>query len=316
MELKIFDFDKDQYLIPNFLQVRAIAHKEALQDTSWFHWKFEASPYGKSILAVAIDKDIIAGCVAMGLGMAHVNGKELKCALSYDTFVNVDYQGKGLFKKLISLAEEELKRQNVSILYNFPNTSSITGFRHMGWKYVEDVVEYRIKVLKPFRTMSFLKDLKQSFMPASPNLNLLPTSVDFDNFYSENNVVTPIWNKEYLAWRFLTHPVSEYIVDDTDDYVAIARIGFRGHLKEAQILFIESKHGETSKSIVKRAIKAVSKQSNVDIISISLSNCSHIYSKLGFTIKVPTRANFTYKILDDTTDVGRFCINAIDFHTY
>ena len=134
--LRKWDYNEDVRLILSFLEGMSLAHKQNLKTEEWFHLKFEKSPYGKAILACAFDGDVVAGCVAYGMGIVKFRGKDWKCALSYETFVHPEYQGKGLFKKLINLAETELKRENVQFLYNFPNSNSIIGFKSSACKFV------------------------------------------------------------------------------------------------------------------------------------------------------------------------------------
>lgn len=133
MESRIWKYGQDDHYISSFLDGMAVAHKSSPKSEEWFHWKFEQSPYCKAILACAFDNKRVAGCVAYGKGLVKYQNKECPCALSYETFVHPDYQGQGLFKKLIGLAENEAKSQRILFLYNFPNADSLTGFKHMGW---------------------------------------------------------------------------------------------------------------------------------------------------------------------------------------
>lgn len=320
LDLRLWKYGEDDHYIESFLSVRSLAHNEKKKDEQWFHWKFEQSPYGKSIMAMAFDGDVVAGCVALGMGRFSYKGKEYKCALSYDTFVNKDYQGHGLFKKLINLAEEEAKRQQVELLYNFPNYQSITGFRHMGWVYRANESIYKIHPVKPFRMLLNAKSIKQPFIANPSNINdikHLEFAGEEHTHTSNDNCVRMNWHPDYLKWRFLTYPNAEYYVMNGDVF-GIARIGKRGNLKEAQVLLVQSRKNETlTKEDFKKFIKELTKAVSPDFIGVSVSEQSDIYGLLGFYLKVPNRSNFTYKVLGNEVqeDCG-FALNAIDYHTY
>lgn len=322
MELRIWRFGTDDVYIKAWLESQSLAHGfQQLQTLDWFHWKFEQSPYGKAILACAFDGDIVAGCVAYGMGKMKYHGQEYRCALSYETFVRPDYQGHGLFKKLIDLAEEEAKRQAIPFLYNFPNSNSLTGFRHMGWVWKNDAEQLRIRVLKPFKLLRYLKDLRTSFMPSESNLSTLK-SIRLDDVpigSQENETVTPIWTKEYLKWRFFTYPNREYHVINNGDLFAISMVGYRGKIKDAHILYAVSKNDSIPiTKMMPEVIKILKKDVAPIIISYSDSiGDKTLTSSWGF-VKVPSHSNFCYKILDDSLKIERFCISlpGINAHTY
>lgn len=321
LELRLWKYGEDDHYIESFLTVRSEAHREEKKDSDWFHWKFEKSPYGKSIMAMAFDGEVVAGCVALGMGRFTYKGKEYKCALSYDTFVNKAYQGHGLFKKLIKLAEEEAKHQQVELLYNFPNTQSITGFRHMGWTYRAGESIYKIRPVNWCKILLNAKSLRRSFVANESNLEQLKTVVikggDFPGT-SESNCVKMEWYSDYLKWRFLTYPNAEYYILSDEDLFGIARVGRRGNLKEAQVLLVQSRVSESvTKSDYKKFIIGLKKAVSPDFIGVSVSKSSELYPFLCGYVKVPNRSNFTYKILgEDVSPDCDFALNSIDYHTY
>ena len=322
LELRLWKYGEDDRYIDSFLRVRSIAHKEALKTEEWFHWKFEQSPYGKAIMAMAFDGDVVAGCVAFGYGKFVYQGKEYKCALSYDTFVNADYQGHGLFKKLIKLAEEESVNQGVELLYNFPNTNSITGFRHMGWEYVAGISVYKLRLRNVLKVLTHIKDLRSVFVSDESNIaNLRDISVapfvqKVDD--SGDNCVRYVWSAEYLKWRFFTIANARYFVLNDNELFGIARVGNRGVLKEAQVLLVQRHDGDKITGVdYKRFVKKLNAEVKPDVIGVSCSTKSDVFDKLCCYIKVPNHSNFTYKVLGNEVQQGcDFALNSIDYHTY
>ena len=321
IELRLWQFGTDNLSIPSFLEGMSIAHNEPIRAEEWFHWKFEQSPYGKAILACAFEDGKVAGCVAYGKGIIRYQNKNWKCALSYETFVHPDFQGRGLFKKLIDLAENEAKSQEIAFLYNFPNPNSLTGFKHMGWTCRNDVQQYRLRITRFLHVLRNFSDLKKSFIPNKSNLDEIKTIAldDVGVERADPHIILPVWTKDYLQWRFLTYPNREYFIINESNVFAISMVGHRGKLKDVHILFMVSKQANTpTSSLAKQVIKIIQKEEKPDFISYSSSiGDSTISSTFGF-IKVPSHSNFCYKVLDESFVVKDFSISlpSINAHTY
>lgn len=320
LELRLWRFGYDDQSIPSFLEGMKVAHDEPIRTEEWFHWKFEQSPYGKAIMACAFDDNRVAGCVAYGRGVVRYKGNNWECALSYETFVHPDYQGQGLFKKLISLAEQEMAKAGIQFLYNFPNENSIKGFKHMGWICRNDIRSFRIKICKPFHVIRLIRDLKISFSPAPSNLSLIKDFIipNLPEGIVPSDTIVPIWSSEYIRWRFLSHPNREYLICDTEVFFAISMIGKRGRLKSAHILYAASKEGRGVESIMKRVVKDIRRQARPDIIEYSSSIMDNSLNKVFGFFKVPAHGNFCYKVLDESMSIDDFKIilPSINAHTY
>lgn len=321
MELRLWEFEADNLSIDSFLEGMSIAHNEPKRSEDWFHWKFEQSPYGKAIMACAFEGERVAGCVAYGRGIVRYQGKDWVCALSYETFVHPDYQGHGLFKKLISLAEQEMEKAGIQFLYNFPNANSITGFKHMGWICRNDINFFKVRINNILKVLGHLSDLKKPFLPNSSNLgeifknSLYGLTSDYDIDY---NTITPIWTKEYIQWRFFTFPNREYLVIDNDDVFSISMIGHRGRLRFAQILYAVSKQNKKKYDIYPIIVKMITSNKNIDVISYSSTIFDESINKVKGFFKVPSHSNFCYKVLDKQLEISdiRISLPSINAHTY
>lgn len=323
MELRIWQFEKDDRYIDSYLASGNAAHNECQRTRDWFRWKFEQSPYGKAILACAFDGDVVAGNVTMGIGVATANGKLVKYALSYETYVNPKYQGKGLFKKLISVVDEECKKQGISFIYNFPNNKSLPGFIRLGYIPIENYTEYRINVKNWIKVIRHIMDLRKSFNPNPSNLDRIK------NFHipelkplHTNSVIIPQWSKEYLEWRFQSYKNAEYWMYAQKGVFGIVRLGHRGCLLEAQVLYLQCTDGsKLTKSDVSCFEKELHRHVSPDFMSYCISQYSEIRTLIkNCTIKVPNRSNFTYKLFDSSINLDneefKIALNNIDSHTY
>ena len=317
MNFFIFEISKHFHLVDGFLETASLAHKQEMKSVEWFKWKYFGNPFGETILACAEFDNLIIGCVAIGMQKFMANGKELIAGISFETFVHPSHQGKGIFKALIQLAEREAQERQIQFLLNFPNINSLSGFLSMGWKQLK-IAEYWLYVNNLPKILLNLRDVKKEFRPDKSNLiDLNPYSFDkFQQTFLERFI--SVLNADYLKWRFLTFPNTEYIVINDDNCVSVARVGYRGKLKEVQVLFVNSKL--ESGFNLKKLLYVYKTKSNCDLISVPISSNNSIKSKLkrNLFIKVPNSTNVCYKILDNSliTDMSQLSLSAINFHTY
>lgn len=318
MNYFIFNYTKHSHLLNSFLESVALAHNHSkIKSREWFLWKFRDNPFGESILACVEEHGKIVGGVAYGKQPFFLRGHKLKGVISFETFVHPGYQGQGIFGKLLKLAEAEVCNSDTDVMLNFPNLTSLKGFLNNGWSQTASP-EYWIKGSKLFTIPFNVKNVRQGFKPLKSNLESLNTPLSFEqnpkgNFCSEISL-------EYLKWRFFSYPVSEYIIIDTKICYSILRMGKRGNLREAQVLFINITD-EDKFSFTKYLIKSKSK-AQYDIISFSISkhNLIRKHLKKAFFIKVPNQTNICYKILNKEAikreEVEQISLSAINYHTY
>lgn len=318
MNYFIFDYKQHSHLIGSFLKSAALAHGHSEhKNVEWFNWKFRENPFGETILACAEENEKIIGCVAYGMQPFWLNDEKLNGVLSFETFVHPEFQGRGVFGNLLRIAEKEVINREVDLMLNFPNSNSLIGFLKYGWKQI-DKPEYWIKG-KSFLTIPLsLKDLRKALQTEKSNLNDLKAPLSFSQNPVKN--LTSLITFEYLKWRFFSHPVSEYVVINNDDLYSIIRMGKRGQIKEAQVLFINRKKDKNIN--LTKFIKVCKAKTNYDILSFPISKDNSIRKNLkkAFFMKVPNQTNICYKILNKDVvkdeDLQKISINAINYHTY
>lgn len=296
LELRLWEFGADDNKIESWLNAASLAHKIPKKTKDWFHWKFEQSPYGKAILACAFDGDNVAGCVSMGKGEMTYNNEIFTYTLVYDTFVHPNYQGKGLFKKLIALLEEECKTQHSKVSYIFPNNNAIKGWIHSGYIQIP-LTEYRIRLVKPLKVLRHIKDLQKSFICESSNLDEIKhcQPIELPRLFIDNTFV-PQWSTDYMKWRFLSFPIGHYWIYNQNKIFAIFRTGHRGSLKQSELLHIAVSEGKLTKRDWNEVVRNMISHVKPDIIGVAASKYHPVYSFLKSYIKVPDRSHFTYKL--------------------
>lgn len=318
MNYFIFDYQKNQNLIDSFLKSASIAHKEKIKSKDWFLWKFRDNPFGETILACVENEGAIVGCVALGIQDFLCEKKTVKGAFSFETFVHPNYQGKGLFKELINLAETESQYRKIKFLINFPNSKSMPGFLKSGWIRI-NCAEYWIKPNSFINVIFNIKEFKKAFVPNAPNFEKLNINQISDlNFGKTSDSFKSFINVEYLMWRFFTFPVSEYSVINDDNIFSIARVGHRGKLKEIQVLLVINKNHKGIK--LNNLMRLYKKNTNYNIISFPISHENEIRKILikSLFIKVPNKTNVAFKKIDrtDKFDFNKLELSAINYHTY
>lgn len=316
MKYFIFDFEKHQEYIENFLCSASLAHSNKKRTQDWFLWKYQENPQGETIMACASENEQITGCVAYGIQYFHYQGQVIKAAMAFENFVHPDFQRQGIFSKLISLIEIELAKQGVHFLMVYPNSNSLRGYVKKGWQ-LNDCLEYWIKGNSILSIALNLKDIRKPFEsnPVNKELNGL------ENYHQE---VKPILHasikNDYLEWRFKNHQNAEYHFIQNSTFDVLFRTGKRGTITEAQVLDINLKNAPSFK--IHSLTKAIKLEVKYDIISFPISKNHQVkpYLKKAFFIKVPNRANFCYKILNDeivsNDALQNISISAINYHTY
>lgn len=317
MRYFIFNYDIDENLIDSFLIAASKAHGYSkVNSKEWFYWKFRDNPYGESILACAEENGEIAGCVGYGIQPFSLNGITLTAVLSFETFVHPDFQGQGIFSNLLKYAETKLKEQNIDFILNFPNTNSLKGFLKHGWKKME-TPQYRIKLNNFLKVMIGIRNITKEYEPNPSNLEKL---VPFKNFEQTNlNNLHSKLNLEYFKWRFFTYPITEYIILENDNYQSVMKIGKRGTIREGNVLFINIKEMKLFK--MKDFIRDCKRKANFDMISFSITYSNPLKNilKKNMFIKVPSKVNMCYKILNynylTDSDIINLSFDGINHHT-
>lgn len=315
MDLIIFDFTQDTDLVDSFLAAASLAHGEKTRTRNWFFWKFRDNPFGESILACAKINNEIVGCVAFGMQDFIYEGIVVNAALSFETFVHPAHQGKGIFKMLITLAEAEAKRRKIVFLLNFPNSQSLTGFIKSGWSRI-DCAEYWIKPKSFWNLLWNIRELRKGFMPngAASVLN----HYKIEELPYKIKTFKAVIDHNYIMWRFFNYPVADYVFIQQDSLLTIGRVGKRGTLKELQVLFVENNIDNNVS--VSNLFNLYKKQTEFDLLSFPISEKNRIRNNLqrNFFIKVPTKTNVTFKLIDDNynIDFSQLELSAINYHTY
>ena len=90
-------------------------------DAEYYAWKYGKSPWGENVSLVAEDKGNIVGLFCIMPKKIKIGDDTLLIGETGDAYTDPEYQGKGILFKMISLAFNEMKKQNItSFGFNSP----------------------------------------------------------------------------------------------------------------------------------------------------------------------------------------------------
>lgn len=287
-----------------------------LDDSIWFNWKFQKCPTGKANLSLLTDKEEIFGCNAFGpLSDIHFSGDKHSIWLSLENFIHPNYQRKGYFHQLLTNSEKLLSVDSNTIMMSFPNDKSIKAYKNNDWIHRSNYINHWVKFNLTQNLLLHFIDLKKEFKSIGIKpLNCTLTSMNLIHF---KNVVTTYWSTKLLNWRFNEYPQSYYQTIILNDIEGVIRLGKRGRLNEAQILFLNDKTNSLKRNTLILWINELKKQIKVDLITFPTSKdnpFTKILKTIGF-VQLRSRANFIFKSNSIQTNT-KFSISGIDFHTY
>lgn len=103
------------YFLQN-LEFEARSH-----EPDYYKWKYGKNPAGGAVVRIAEDDSKIIGYFGVILKRAWVNGSNVLAGEMVDAYLAPEYQGKGVFLKLVKEVFEECHRKGVNILVGSPN---------------------------------------------------------------------------------------------------------------------------------------------------------------------------------------------------
>ncbi len=222
----------------------------------FWRWKHFENPFGPSFLRVACEPSgRVIGLRAFLQWQFQMNGQTVKAVQAVDTATHPAYRRIGVFSTLTKQSINDVKRANVSLIFNTPNVSSRPGYLRMGWRDVGTVAPL-ILILRPHHVFLNLAGTglglhspgRGRSEPSGGHLfsawTILHQSEVMAKLLAESRAMEPYVRTistsrsvEYLQWRYTKHPNLTYsvvFVGSPDDPLAtaIVRTGMRLNMRE------------------------------------------------------------------------------------
>lgn len=299
-----------------------------------FEKKIVNAYWGKALLAYATPQNnpkTVCGAVAYGVYSICINGKTVNGGIAYTSFVVPEYQGKGIFKKLILFAQQKCKENGYAILISFPNAKSISGYRSAGWTAPAGILKHMLRpgsLKSIFRWILHYKDLKKGFDATLPNQRNNSENYKLVEDIFKNRAATQSLIKENYAkpnrsegfykWRLCEHPQSDYGIEIFDNDYIIYRRGFRGKLCEIQLL--DYNIGADYKKRMRVLTSRIVKKERADILTLRISAqhplCKVLKQMHFIEFGKNSNLNFSYLVFDENLEMENtnWIISGLDFH--
>lgn len=218
------------------LGVRCLGWQGDERDRSFFRWKHDENPFGRSPAWVAESGGRIAGFRTF-LRWQFVHGQStetLDVVRAVDTATDPDFQGRGIFRDLTMAAIEELEGQGVDAVFNTPNDKSRPGYLKMGWVELgRPAVRVRPLSLRGLRRMAAARTPAELWPDEGSDSSSPGGSLPRHLFPPR-----PTWRThrtdEFRSWRYRFGPLG-YGRTGTDAAGSVYRLRRRGRAIELSL---------------------------------------------------------------------------------
>lgn len=96
---------------------------------SYFHWLYRDNPCGRALVAAARVGGTLVGHYAVVPVAAWLNGQEVLAGQGVNAMTRRDHEGRGIFARLVSLADEACRDRKVRLVYAIPGPQAAPWFR-------------------------------------------------------------------------------------------------------------------------------------------------------------------------------------------
>lgn len=215
-----------------------------LRNEAYWQWKHELNPFGKSIMLLAEQDELLIGVRAVMKWSFDTTEGNVQIGKPVDTVTHPDFQRQGVFSKLTRKACEVAESEELQWLLNTPNRKSMPGYLKLGWSPLAEV-KLLAKPLRPLKILGHLaihKFKKSGLSNVDGFTNCLMPISDFLNKIIDLALPSQLLpststSQAYLNWRYVNHPTAQYYgVLSTDNTCGlILRARTRLGLSELQI---------------------------------------------------------------------------------
>lgn len=260
-------------------------------------WKHLDNPFGKSPVLLAVENDKIIGVRAFLKWEFLRDGNTMKACRAVDTAIHPDFQGKGLFTQLTTNLIDQIKEEDIQLIYNTPNTQSMPGYLKMGWeKWGKLPLKMHFHIGSSTNGKTITSDWNE-IQPLITEIEKkgIPSSV------SQTHLVPG-----FLNWRYANCPLFPYeFISDGESYLMISRIkdGKMGRELRITDLFTLDSFGKAQKKDLNKKLKNAQKQSGARFSSFSgLSYVNQDAINLGILPVLAIGPQVTLRKVSESTD--------------
>jgi GNAT superfamily N-acetyltransferase len=168
-------------------------------ETFW-SWKHEENPFGRSEVLLAYQDDTLLGVRAFMRWNWTSGARAFHALRAVDTVVHPEYQGQGIFKKLTTTLRDQCRTDGYDFIFNTPNAQSRPGYLKMGWM---DLGRVRVRI-RPVLSIARKSNTPEGMDIMTAVMNYTPVQTEAG---------AQLWTaktREYLFWRYVRCPALQY----------------------------------------------------------------------------------------------------------
>jgi GNAT superfamily N-acetyltransferase len=200
----------DEALVLELLEATLGGGPAGRRPPEFFRWKHWQSPFGPSFMLVAESAGRLIGLRAFMRWRFEGDGRAVQAVRAVDTATHPDFQGQGVFSRLTRAALEQLQDE-VDLVFNTPNSSSLPGYLKLGWRDLGRL-PVGVRVRRPLRLARGLRvpggpSRSRPEVAADPAKHLLNPTAQVERLLAEirqeedRRLRTPR-DLAYLRWRY------------------------------------------------------------------------------------------------------------------
>ncbi len=174
---------------------------------SYWRWRYLDNPYGRGIIRLMFDRELLVGHYAVVPMPLMVAGKKIRAALSMTTMTHPDYGKRGIFVELASEAYSECEKTGIGIVLGFANTNSYHGLTdRLGWLGFGQVEYYEnteLRNVSKGNRSGYKCETAEAFGDDIDKL--------WEKLKDRYSVIVPR-DSIYLNWRYIDNPEDKYTI--------------------------------------------------------------------------------------------------------
>lgn len=231
------------------------------RDEKYWHWKYLENPFGSSWLSVAEVGNSIVAVDNLWPWELSYGGQVYKAVQACDSAVHPDYRGQGIFRSLRKWGLENARAQNIDLVFNYPNTQSLSLNLSLGWHYLGKI-GWWVKILKPAELITGQGSAQQSksfTMDEAYSLDIRLIQELVSDSPAEKNLLRINRKPGFHSWRYEKHPSRSYGMVHVENRgrstIAIFTINQKGKTREMLVVDLLGSP-ENSPEVIRKAVEA------------------------------------------------------------
>ncbi len=275
------------------------------RSTSFFRWKHLENPFGRSLMLLAENGDIV-GLRAFLRWQFRAGPEVIRAVRAVDTATHPHYQRRGVFSRLTAACLDRARADGVHLVFNTPNPYSLPGYLKLGWTYVG-----RARVFaRPLRPVRLIRSILGRDGEADGDASWRP----INDLLADERALTDLLARDdahlvdgirtartvaFLRWRYAQVPSLSYgghwVERDGLRAAVIFRMTRRRGLRELMLCELLMERGQDGRRVVREVLAA----SGADY---AVAHCARstphrrVLLSLGF-VPVPHGPHFTVRPL-------------------